>query len=131
MIGSSSIVDTIINPLVFSGGRVDGYISSRLMAAYNLDGDHVIQVAVDSIRAGRIQWHYILEHNHTVVFEGFDLSTAVVETYGDAARTALNFLTLGEHDTDDEYFAGYTAEQIAWRDEHAEDLSLYALGDND
>lgn len=36
----------------------------------------------------------------------------------------LDFLTLSEGDTDDEYFKDYTKRQLKWRDERAADLNL-------
>lgn len=121
-----------VNPLVYAGGEVPGFISSRLMAAYRLDDEHTIHVNVHSYPfsgspdGGRTTWHYVLEHNGNVIFEGTDYSTWPV-TYGDAARGVLGFLTLRPGDTDAEFFDSYTPEQIAWRDEHAEDLSIFAL----
>lgn len=120
MIGGTSIVDTIVNPLRFDGGQVDGFISSRLMAAYDLDGGHRISVALDSVQNGRLFWHFILELSGTVIFEGTDLSTVITSTYGDVARTALDFLT-------GEVPAWFTPEQEAWHAEHAEFLRIFSL----
>lgn len=41
-------------------------------------------------------------------------------------RAILSFLTLRPGDTDSDYFADYTPEQLAWADQYAEELSLWA-----
>jgi hypothetical protein len=109
------------------GGTTRGYISSRLMAAYDLDGAHIIHVSREGCNGGRVQWSYVLEHDGKVIFEGADFSTAVGATYGEAAVGVLGFLTLRPGDTDSEYFDSYTDAQVAWRDEHAEDLAMFAM----
>lgn len=123
--------NSLVNPLVCLMGTINGLISSRLMAAYTLDGGHVIHVAVEAANQGRLTWHYVLEHNGTVVFDGSDLGTTEYATYGDAARSALAFLTLRPGDVDAEYFDGYTPAQVAWRDMHAEELSMYGMEADD
>jgi len=45
------------------------------------------------------------------------------------AATALGFFTLQDGDTDSEYFDGYSAEQLAWRDEHAEQVGILRYKD--
>jgi hypothetical protein len=114
-----SVVNAIVNPLVYPGGSVTGYISSRLMAAYDID-DHTIHVAVHDVVDGRLVWHYELEHDGANVFQGFDLTTPVSFTYADAAKAAVGHLTMGPGDTD-------TPAQAAWREEHAETLSFFSF----
>jgi hypothetical protein len=46
-------------------------------------------------------------------------------------RSLLIFLTLRPGDTDPDYFAGYTTEQMAWCMSEAEELSMFAAGDFD
>jgi hypothetical protein len=118
---------SLVDPLVCINGEVDGRISSRLMAAYPLDDEHIIHVSRQEQTGHRMTWHYVLERGETVIFEGADFSTTAGTTYGEAARGILGLLTLGEHDTDSEYFDGYTPVQIAWRDECAEQLALFAM----
>lgn len=123
---------SIVNPLVSAAGTIDGHISSRLMAAYRLDAEHVIHVHRDRVDSdGRIYWAYVLERNGRPIFKGADFSTPHDVSYGEAARGVLGFLTLGEHDTDAEYFETYTPRQLTWRDECAEDLALYAMDEDD
>jgi hypothetical protein len=42
-----------------------------------------------------------------------------------AALTVLSFLTLRPGDTDREYFADYTPDQLEFADQHGETLSIY------
>lgn len=60
-----------------------------------------------------------------VLFEGRDFGRAPGDTSDGDATVAgiMGFLTLREGDTDNEYFAGYTAEQLAFSEQHAEALS--------
>jgi hypothetical protein len=121
----------IVNPMRAGGWEIPGFISARLMAAYHLDG-HVLHVARVGTLDHRVSWHYVLEQTDgPVIFEGEDFSTPGDTTYGEAAVGVLSFLTLREGDTDDEFFAGYTPEQLAWRDAYAETLSLYTLDIDD
>jgi hypothetical protein len=121
----------IVNPLVSDGGTVDGFISGRLMAAYKLPDEHVVHLGRISVSGGRVTWHYVLEHDDVVIFEGTDFGTHADTTYGDAARDLMGFLTLGEGDTDNDFFSDYTPEQIAWRDEFAEYLSMFGMEADD
>lgn len=86
----------------------------------------------------RQRWRYALKDEQwakgndpemAVVFEGDDFETSMMVTEDDAAivRGLLGFLSLQDGDTDSEYFDNYTERQIAWRDERAETLSLYAM----
>lgn len=119
---------SIIDPMQTIVGDVNGYISARLMASYKLDKGHIIHVGrVAQGSDGRIRWHYVLEHDGMVVFEGSDLGTPPDWTYGEAARSIMGWLTLRPGDTDDEHFDDYTDAQVAWRDEHAEDLSYFGI----
>jgi hypothetical protein len=122
---------SIVDPLRAIVGPVDGFISSRLMAAYKLDDGHVIHVRRTDPRGHRQGWYYLLERNDETIFEGTDFETVVETTYGEAARGILGFLTNGEGDVEADYFATYTAEQIAWRDEFAENLSLFGMEEED
>ena len=71
----------------------------------------------------------LLDPAGNVIFQGNDLSPSPGEAIdGDGViRSLLGFLTMGEHDTDDEYFERYTPQQLRWRDEHAENLSIYSM----
>ncbi|MEU7894215.1 hypothetical protein AB0B45_15300 [Nonomuraea sp. NPDC049152] len=60
------------------------------------------------------------------VFSSVGATLSTAELVG-AARTVLAFLTLDAGDTDADYFTDYTKAQLAWRDTHAEGLSLFAM----
>lgn len=121
---TKGLYDAVVNPLVFAGGLVEGFISSRLMAAYSLDDGHVVHVALHNVHEGRLVWHYLLERNGAVIVEGFDLSTVVSSTYGDVAREALDFLTGALPDW-------FNAAQGAWHAEHAASLRIFSLDPED
>jgi hypothetical protein len=60
------------------------------------------------------------------LFEGDDFAGSPMHADDSDAtlRALLVFLTLRPGDTDADYFAEYTPEQLAFRDEHAEALSF-------
>jgi hypothetical protein len=91
---------------MFDTGRTDSLGKARL--AYRL-----------TMRAGRTS---------TVLFEGEDFSCSPLHAI-DADQTVgalLGFLTLRPGDTDQEYFANYTAAQLAYCDQYAEALDCEA-----
>lgn len=61
-----------------------------------------------------------------VLFEGADYGVPGHECIDsdDAMRGLLSFLTLRPGDTDVDYFAAYTAEQLAFCEHHAEALAM-------
>lgn len=61
----------------------------------------------------------------TVLFQGEDFGCAPMDSIdSDAAvEGVMSFLTLRPGDTDDEYFADYTPEQLEYCSRHAEALS--------
>ena len=75
---------------------------------------------------GKVLLHYHFKHEALMIFEGSDFACSPMDAIDSDACVAslLGFLSLRPGDTDDEYFDGYTERQIAWRDEHAEDLSM-------
>ena len=72
---------------------------------------------------------YILcQHEHgktAALFEGQDFRPSPLHAWDsdDTVAAIMGFLTLRLGDTDREYFDDYTAEQIAFRDTHAETLA--------
>jgi hypothetical protein len=64
-----------------------------------------------------------------VIFGGEDFrcSPVVALDSDDCLRSLLGFLTLRPGDTDADYFADYTADQMAFAESDAESLSLYTL----
>ncbi|GAA1122420.1 hypothetical protein [Nocardiopsis composta] len=67
-------------------------------------------------------WAYRLYAGEDLIFSGNDLGTPPAVSEDRAATHALVFLTLRPGDTDPEWFSGYTPEQVAWCDTHAESL---------
>jgi hypothetical protein len=61
-----------------------------------------------------------------IVFEGEDFACSPLHAIDSDATVAslLGFLSLQPGDTDTDYFDSYSADQLAWRDRRAEDLSL-------
>ena len=61
----------------------------------------------------------------TVIFHGRDFRPSPLHAWDsdDTVAAIMGFLTLRLGDTDRDYFDGYTAEQIAFRDTHAETLA--------
>lgn len=67
-----------------------------------------------------------------VIFDGKDLFASPLHSPEslENAKALLTFLTLQEHDTDDEYFNNYTPEQLEFRDSlDCEYLQIYTLED--
>lgn len=76
--------------------------------------------------------YQLLSPEGVVIFEGSDFAGSPLHSDNDdqTLRALLGFLTLRLGDTDREYFADYTPEQIAFRDGgSAESLSFWALDD--
>lgn len=75
----------------------------------------------------RTRMAYRLTVDGKIVFQGNDFSPSpMIDIDSDeAVASLLAFLSMGEGDTDDEYFDDYTPEQIAFRDSDLrEELSL-------
>lgn len=106
-------------------------ISPRLLAMWQIDVDHTLEIWPHSrTPEGRIRWQYRLCRKRRVIFSASDISSGVgaqltTEELISAARTVLSYATLRDGDTDPEFFEGYTKTQLAWRDQHAECLSIY------
>ncbi|MBT2233220.1 hypothetical protein [Nonomuraea sp. NEAU-A123] len=108
-------------------------ITSRLFAGWPIDHQHLLELWPHGRTSdGRIRWFYRLSRYRRTVFSATDISSSVgatvcPETLINAAQTVLAFLTLGPNDTDAEFFANYTPAQLEWRDQYAEELSIYAM----
>ncbi len=111
-------------------------ITSRLLAGWPIDDDHLLEVWPHGRdEDGRIRWLYRLSRGDRTIFSATDITSPAraglsTGTLIIAARTVLSFLTLCPGDTDAEFFDGYTRTQLDWRDQHAEELSLYAQEDS-
>lgn len=68
----------------------------------------------------------------TTLFEGADFNGSPLhaDDSDETLRVLLSFLTLRPGDTDAEYFENYTSAQLAYCDQHAEALSLFAMGED-
>lgn len=77
--------------------------------------------------AGRIRIGYRLKRHQagktTVLFEGFDCHAHCAIDSDTAVETVMTFLTLRPGDTDSDYFASYTPDQLDWAQSEAETLS--------
>jgi len=76
--------------------------------------------------SGKSILNYVFWHHGKVIFHGSEYCPSPLHCTDsdDSVASLLSFLSCGDGDTDDEFFEDYTPEQIAWRDEFAEDLSL-------
>ncbi|MDH2426461.1 hypothetical protein [Sphaerisporangium sp. TRM90804] len=108
-------------------------ISSRLMAAWPIDDDQMLELWPAGRTADqRLRWNYRLSRKGRTIFGGSDIRSGVgarltTEELISAARTVLSYLTLRPGGTDPCYFDGYTRAQLNWRDSYAEELAVYAL----
>lgn len=103
--------------------------SPRMALVWRVHPDHVPRISTDE-PDGRIRYHYQPLHENRTIFDG-DFCTGfsaepIAETLTHAAASLLGFLTHCPGGVEADYFEGYTPEQIAWRDEFAEYLSIYA-----
>jgi len=75
---------------------------------------------------GKSILYYQFKHDAVLIFEGSDycVGAATAIDSDEAVASLLGFFACCPGDADDEYFDKYTARQIEWRDEHAEDLSM-------
>jgi hypothetical protein len=76
---------------------------------------------------GKTPIGYRFYHDDQLIFEGDDIAVPAGQTLdGDqTVRGVLGFLALRPGDVEADYFAAYTPEQLAWRDEHAEYLKCF------
>ena len=69
----------------------------------------------------------------TALFEGDDYGCSPMDCIDSDASLIglLGFLTCRPGDTDDEYFASYTPEQLEWAESEAEELQLWGMEPQD
>jgi hypothetical protein len=81
--------------------------------------------------AGRWAICYRLVSNGQTIFECLDAHTAAYAHCAvdsdDAVKSVMGWLTLRPGDTDEDYFAGYTPDQISFCESHAEMLSCEVM----
>ena len=68
---------------------------------------------------GRIRWQYTLCSNDQCLFHGDDFSSPHFWSEEQVLYSLLGFLTLKPGDTDAEYFATYTPDQLEWANDCA------------
>ena len=80
---------------------------------------------------GRSQYPlgYVLRMDGVILFRGEDYGCSPLHCIDSDASVegVMSFLTLRPGDTDRDYFADYTPEQLAYCAEHAEALSCYIV----
>ena len=88
---------------------------------------YYLYLETDHYKLGRVYVKYTLSDKDGTIFSGNDFSASPsYDPLGDkSAEALLSFLTLGELDTEDEYFDGYNARQLDFRDCEAEDLYFW------
>ena len=80
---------------------------------------------------GKHRLAYQFKDGRTVIFEGDEFYPSPMLAIDSLATvyTLLSFLSLGEDDTDSEYFDDYTPAQLAWRDSHRREELSYLTFD--
>jgi len=81
-------------------------------------------------RTGQHQIRYVFEDpKGNILFEGDDYGASPMDAIDsdETVRGLLGFLTLQPGDTDEEYFADYTEEQMDFAETEAEDLQMWSM----
>jgi uncharacterized membrane protein (UPF0127 family) len=116
-------------------------VSNRIVADIEDERDIIRDVDVDGYRlrmwdtyrtdrlGKSILGYEFFDRNGNLLFTGEDFSPSPMDAIDSDAsvRALLGFLTLRPGDTDDEYFAEYTSEQMDFAQTDAEELQLYTL----
>lgn len=71
---------------------------------------------------------YELQHRDWIVFNGEDFAGSPMhaDDSDECVACLLRFLSLRPGDTDQDYFAGYSSEQLDWAIAHGEELAMLA-----
>jgi len=92
---------------------------------WHADGFELFSFHTHQRQDGKWRLAYILLDGGKVIFKGDHFfSPDDLDERWNVAQL-LGFLSLGDGDTDPEYFEKYTPRQIAWRDERGGELSLW------
>ncbi len=86
--------------------------------------EYVLRYKFKTIRNGKEEYEYELLMDGALLFSSDTIGTVCVPDFG-IERTGIEilfWLTLGEHDVDEEHFANYSEEQLAWRDSTEREL---------
>jgi len=100
------------------------------LAIWESDGFRVIMRPTGRYdRYGKTGTAYKFFHEGNLIFRGEEYYPAPSTKWDSEASqlSLLSFFAMGYEDTDDEFFEEYTPEQIAWRDEFAEELSMIVM----
>jgi hypothetical protein len=83
--------------------------------------------ATYQVHKGREYLAYRFFHNGMLIFEGDDYGPSPCQAIdGDESVAGLlGFLACQPGDTDDEYFARYTPQQLEWAEQYGEELHNY------
>ena len=113
--------------------QADGFQLRTYDAGTDDDGREVLRYVLHDLR-----WRDEAGQFGRKLFKGGDFkpSPLLAIDSDEAIGALLGFLSLGEGDTDSEYFDAYTDRQIAWSDsERREELAMWAMrleeGDTD
>jgi hypothetical protein len=76
--------------------------------------------------------HRLTDETGTTIFTGecMGVSPMTAIDSDEALRSVITFLSLRPGDTDEEYFADYTDEQMSFAESHGEYVGLYADNEN-
>ncbi|WP_026416971.1 hypothetical protein [Actinomadura oligospora] len=105
-------------------------VSVRLTACWPIDDTHTLELEpAGRTDDNRIRWGYRLACDGQTIFEARDVCSPVGEplsadAHVKAAKAILTFLITPSEDPED-----LTPEQVAWREEHAEELALLIRDD--
>ncbi len=109
-------------------------MTQNMLRHVSLDG-YTLQMwdtgKTDSMHKTRIRYEFKTPEG-TVLFAGDDFRCSPLDAIDsdNCVRALLSFLTLRPGDTDHEYFADYTPEQMAYAQGDAERHQLFAMEDD-
>jgi len=109
----------------------DRYSEENILRDVDVDGYRLkMWDTYETDRHGKsILGYEFFDREGNLLFTGEDFSPSPMHAIDsdDSVRALLGFLTLRPGDTDEEYFAEYTPEQIDFAETDAESLQLYTL----
>jgi hypothetical protein len=121
-------------PLHTNHGR--GHADKDILREVMLGDTGYVLVVWDAHRRGRdgksvLGYAFYAPGASKPLFEGEDFSTPGVVDSDEVLRGLLGFLTLRPGDTDREYFASYTKDQLDFAETDAEELQMFAMEPDD
>ena len=87
-------------------------------------GKNVFTLTLFETNSDKLKYEF--KHNNKIIFEGQDFRPSPLYAIdsNETVKCLLGFLTLRYGDTDKEYFANYTKDQIEFMENFAEDLQI-------